>query len=64
MTMTDQSSRQSPNVRPSGFAQIEAVIERARAGELTEEGAFAAISRIVRERAAGASAETYQKPWG
>ena len=64
MTMTDHSPLESPNVSAAGFSEIEAVVDRVRAGELTDEDAFAAVTRIVHERAAEAAARTYQKPWG
>jgi hypothetical protein len=62
MDMTDQSSRDMTHV--SALTEIEAVIERARSGELTDDAAVAAIGRIAERRRAGPPTETYQKPWG
>jgi hypothetical protein len=62
MGMTDQSSHDTTDV--NALTEIEAVIERARSGELTEDAAVAAIGRIAERRQAESSEETYQKPWG
>jgi hypothetical protein len=62
MDMPDQSSRDMTYV--SALAEIEAVIERARSGELKADAAVAAIGRITERRQAGSPAEIYQKPWG
>ena len=62
MHMTHQSSRDMTDVSP--LTEIEAVIERARSGELSDDAAVAAIGRIAGRRQAEPPAETYQKPWG
>lgn len=66
MGMIDQGHPQ--NDAPEGdilrgdLGQIEAAVEAARAGRLSETEAFDAIARVIRRRSA--DAEIYQKPWG
>jgi Rod binding domain-containing protein len=66
MGMFDQVVRQTTapqgDVATDGFGEIEAAVEAARAGRLSEDDAFEAIARVVRRRSA--DAEVYQKPWG
>lgn len=62
MTMADQSTPPAAANIGGDLKDIEAAIERVRAGSITESAAFEVIGRIIERRAA--PAETYQKPWG
>ncbi len=63
MGMTDQVTRRVETTpeREDDLADVELVIRRARAGDLTENEAFEDIERIVRRRD---PIEVYQKSWG
>lgn len=63
MGMTEQVTRrvESTAERDDDLADVELVIRRARAGDLTENEAFEDIERIVRRRD---PIEIYQKSWG
>ncbi len=63
MGMTEQVTRRVENTpeRDDDLADVELVIRRARAGDLTENEAFEDIERIVRRRD---PIEIYQKSWG
>ncbi|MBF0665500.1 MAG: hypothetical protein IR159_08175 [Brevundimonas sp.] len=63
MGMTDQVTRkvETSADREDDLADVELVIRRARAGDLTENEAFEDIDRIVRRRD---PVEVYQKSWG
>jgi hypothetical protein len=63
MGMTEQVTREvEETTRHDGdLADVELVIRRARAGDLTENEAFEDIDRIVRRRD---PIEIYQKSWG
>ena len=65
MGITDQVIRESEVTRERGpgddLGDVELIIRRARAGDLTENEAFEDIERIVRRRD---PIEIYQKSWG
>lgn len=63
MGMTDQVTRrvEATPERDDDLADVELIIRRARAGDLTENEAFEDIERIVRRRD---PIEVYQKSWG
>jgi len=63
MGMTDQVTRRVETTaeRDDDLADVELIIRRARAGDLTENEAFEDIERIVRRRD---PIEVYQKSWG
>ena len=63
MGMTEQVTRRVENTpeRDDDLADVELVIRRARAGDLTENEAFEDIERIVRRRD---PIEIYHKSWG
>lgn len=63
MGLTDQAVREveaTPH-RDDDLSDVELVIRRCRAGDLTENEAFEDIERIVRRRD---PIEIYQKSWG
>lgn len=66
MEMIDHGVRQTEapqdDAPTDSLGQVEAAVEAARAGRLSEDEAFEAIARIVRKRSA--DEEIYQKPWG
>lgn len=64
MGMTDQAVRTEPADDAGELEEIDAIIGRARSGELARDAALAAISRIVRRGTTVEPAEVYQKPWG
>ncbi len=45
----------------SPLSEIETLLERARAGEISESSALSRIAVLARDATAG---EIYQKPWG
>lgn len=65
MGLTDQVIREtgtaSGQTRDDDLSDVELVIRRCRAGDLTENEAFEDIERIVRRRD---PIEIYQKSWG
>jgi len=64
MGMTDQVFRIEPADGAGEFEEIDAIIGRARNGELASDVALEAIGRIVQRATAVEPAEIYQKPWG
>jgi hypothetical protein len=63
MGMTEQVIRdaEATSRHDDDLADVELIIRRARAGDLTENEAFEDIDRIVRRRD---PIEIYQKSWG
>lgn len=62
MTMTDPGGpAASPVSDDDRLGQIEALVQRVRAGELEEDAALARIATVARQ---GVGGEVYQKPWG
>ena len=63
MGMTEQVTREVEGAarHDDDLADVELIIRRARAGDLTENEAFEDIDRIVRRRD---PIEIYQKSWG
>ncbi|HYC73984.1 hypothetical protein [Brevundimonas sp.] len=65
MGLTDQVIRETEaaadRTRDDDLGDVELVIRRCRAGDLTENEAFEDIERIVRRRD---PIEIYQKSWG
>jgi hypothetical protein len=63
MGMTEQVTREVEGTtrHDDDLADVELIIRRARAGDLTENEAFEDIDRIVRRRD---PIEIYQKSWG
>lgn len=63
MGLTDQAIREveATPQRDDDLSDVELVIRRCRAGDLTENEAFEDIERIVRRRD---PIEIYQKSWG
>ncbi|HYC68223.1 hypothetical protein [Brevundimonas sp.] len=63
MGMTEQVTRdvEGTTRQDDDLADVELIIRRARAGDLTENEAFEDIDRIVRRRD---PIEIYQKSWG
>ncbi|MFN3667853.1 MAG: hypothetical protein ACK4VY_00940 [Brevundimonas sp.] len=62
--MIDQVIRTEPADATGEFEEIDAIIGRARRGELAKDAALDAIGRIVRRGIDVDPAEVYQKPWG
>lgn len=62
MTMTAPGGpAASPASDDDRLAQIAALVQRVRAGELDEEAGLSRIATLARQGVAG---EVYQKPWG